>query len=327
MIGLGEKASSSVIYYLWLTFSNMSYVFESREPLVINPRGHINNDEYDEIYHQFEAARGENKDFCPMYIVAPYDKLEMEEGNTINQNIAQATNLSSWHPSVASPEWVVVTRAAALARRSFDFMKRCLTAFDETDWSSVFHETAISFKSYSILFRIDSAFIVDSDSSSTGGNLSICENADGVPESTYTRSMNTRFLGPKHFRKKLYRNLQGGAEDTLLLCWQPIQSVVDSLRRKFGSHALFLYNELCPEVVGVVWRPQTFSPMAFSVMTSDYVRPTNDKNWKANTLVIRNANDLLRAMSEHHQDIVTTVKVFHESTVCRHSKRRKLSIG
>jgi hypothetical protein len=259
----------------------------------------------------------------PMYIIAPYDKTDIDEEDA--RNAVQAAKESSWHPSVASPESVVLTRAAALAKLSYVFMNRCLVNFDETDWSAVFHETATAFKSYSVLLRINSDFVVDSDSSSTGGNLDICANADGVLETAYTRSMRTRFLGPKPLRRKLYRNLRAGPDDAVLSTWQPVQSVVKSLRDEFGPYALFFYNELSPEVVGLVWRPQTYSPMPFSVMASDYARPTEDGDWKSDSLVMRNASDLLREMRQYSQDIVTTVKIFDDSCMIHRSKKRKLS--
>ena len=50
------------------------------EPLIVDPRGHIDSVEYDDIRVEFESARGPKGDAGdPMYIVAPYDKLEVDE--------------------------------------------------------------------------------------------------------------------------------------------------------------------------------------------------------------------------------------------------------
>jgi U3 small nucleolar RNA-associated protein 22 len=299
-------------------------LFVLREPLVVNPRGHISDDEYDEINHEFEKTRGENMDGGPpMYIIAPYDKADVEDGGMDSADAVQAVKETEWHASVDSPEWVVVTRAVSLAKRSYDFMYLCLTSFDETDWSAVFHETASAFKSYSILFRVSSEFVVDVDSSSTGGNLDISVNVDDTPESSFTLCMKSRFQGPKSLRRKVYRNLRADVEGEILYSWRPVQLLVDSLRRKFGTTALFFYNAFSPEVIGVVWRPKTFPPKSFSVMASEYARPTGGK-WKSDSLVVRNASDLLREMSQFHKDIVTTVKVFDERYMVQPSKRRKI---
>jgi hypothetical protein len=299
-----------------------SLLFVLREPLVVNPRGHISDDEYDEINRVFEKTRGENMDGgAPMYIIAPYDKADIEDSGMDSTDAVQTVKETEWHASVDSPEWVVVTRAVSLAKRSYDFMFLCLTRFDETDWSAVFHETASAFKSYSILFRVSSEFVVDVDSSSTGGNLDIA-NVDGTPESSFTRCMKSRFQGPKSLRRKVYRNLRADVEGEILYSWRPVQQLVDSLRRKFGTTALFFYNAFSPEVIGVVWRPKTFPPKSFSVMASEYARPTGG-NWKSDSLVARNASDLLREMSQFHKDIVTTVKIFDEGCMVHRSKRRK----
>jgi hypothetical protein len=261
----------------------------------------------------------------PMYIIAPYDRAEVDDDEFNDEDTSKPPKESSWHPSVPSPEWVVVTRVKVLAKRSYEFMKNCLTSFDETDWSAVFHETPTAFKSYSILFRVSSEFVMDADSSSTGGDLGISTNSEDVMESSYTRSMKARFLGPKALRRKLYRNLRAGSEDAVLSTWHPVHSVVRALRHHFGSRALFFFNELSPEVIGLVWRPQTFSHAPFSVMTSDYARPTEKSGWKSDSLVMRNATDFLREMSQYFHDIVTTVKIFDESCMSHRSKRRKIS--
>jgi hypothetical protein len=65
--------------------------------------------------------------------------------------------------------------------------------------------------------------------------------------------------------------------------------------------------------------------MPFSVMASDYARPTEDGDWKSDSLVMRNASDLLREMRQYSQDIVTTVKIFDNSCMIHRSKKRKLS--
>ena len=301
-----------------------------REPLIVDPRGHINSDEYDTINSQFEQARGEKMDGGPpMYIIGPYDKAEISKDESISDDSKAKSVQAVWHPSFDSPEWVVVTRAVSLARHSYEFMNKCLQNFDESNWSAIFNESAAGFKAYSVLFRVSADFIPDSTSSSTCGNLGIIPNNDGVSESAYTRSMKARYMGPKPLRRRVYRNLRERGGGDVLSMWKPVIEVVEALRERFRDHALFFFNELSPEVIGLLWRPNTFSAMSFSVMTSDYARPTDVGSWKNDSLVVRNERDLLREMSQYHQDIVTTVKMFEDRSerISHSSKRRKISHG
>lgn len=264
----------------------------------------------------------------PMYIIAPYDKAELSE-DVSTPNEAKTTSDTTWNPTFDSPEWVVVTRAVSLAKHSFDFLNKCNQDFDESNWSAIFNESTDGFRSYSVLFRVSPDFVVDPTSSSTCSNLGIAPNSEGIPESAYTRSMKARYLGPKLLRRRVYRNLQENGRDAVLSTWTPVTEVMESLRERFKEHALFFFNELSPEVIGLLWRPDTFSAMSFSVMTSDYARPIDGGNWKNGSLVMRNESDLLREMSQYHQDIVTTVKMFEDRSerISHSSKRRKISHG
>jgi hypothetical protein len=261
----------------------------------------------------------------PMYIIAPYNRIDLDNNK---RDIIDKTNeakLSSWLPSFDSPEWVVVTRVVTLAQCSYEFMTNCLKSFDESDWSAIFHESATGFKSYNALFRVGSEFIPDVTSSSTCSNLGIVPSEDGFSESAYTRSMKARYIGPKPLRQKIYRNLRESGSEVVLTMWRPVPEVVDILRERFGDQALFFFNELSPEVIGLLWRPYTFNNTSFSVMTSDYARPVNDGDWKNDSLVIRNEKDVLREMSQYYLDVVTTVKIFDGSSQrLSPSKKRKI---
>lgn len=343
---------------------------------MVNPRGHIQSDDYDDIQTQFELIRGEHRNAGPpMYIIAPYDKNEDADDGDVedsltgtggmsrtgtNINNKTKKNSKSWQPSLASPEWVVVTRACALAKRSYDFMMQCLYNFEDVNnnndddddalakindnWSAVFHETANAFKAYSILFRIHPDFVVDKNSSSSNGKFGISKqrvqqqmDSVGVYESSYTQSLKSRFMGPRILQRKLYRNFRnemnksGSDGGTVLITsWHPVRSIVETLRKKFHAYALFFYNDSAPDVIGLLWRPQTFVPISFSVMSLEYARPiirpgtTNnnvddvhddddENNWKHDTLVMKNVYDMLREMSHYYNDVVTSIKIFDES--------------
>ena len=265
-----------------------------------------------------------------MYIVAPYDKLELDEEDPMNRNSVKTSNQSSWQPNTISPEWVCLTRSVALAKRSHSFMMKKLMTFSmSNDWSAIFHESPASFQSYSVLLRVNTDFVVDTEASSTGNDLSPSSGKTGIPETSYTRSMRARIKGPKGLRRKVYKNIQNSASNGPILLWQPVQSVISSLRDKFGAYALFFYNGLSPEVIGLVWRPEIVETMSFSAMTSEYARPLDDdeQSWKNDSLVIRNATDLLREMSEYYQFVITTVKIIDESCLTPSSKRQKLMVS
>eukprot|EP00537_Pseudo-nitzschia_pungens_P011070 CAMPEP_0172386406 /NCGR_PEP_ID=MMETSP1061-20121228/3972_1 /TAXON_ID=37318 /ORGANISM="Pseudo-nitzschia pungens, Strain cf. pungens" /LENGTH=1289 /DNA_ID=CAMNT_0013115787 /DNA_START=259 /DNA_END=4128 /DNA_ORIENTATION=- len=299
------------------------------EPLIVDPRGHIDSSDCDEIHVQFEKARGEKGDAGhPMYIITPYDKLEVEEDDPMNRNSVKTSSQSIWQPNTIPSEWVCLTRSVALAKRSYSFMLKKILAFTKSsDWSAIFHESPASFQSYSVLLRVNTDFVLDKEASSTGNDLNPSPDEHGTLESSYSRSMKARIEGPKGLRRKVYKNIQNGASDETILQWQPIRSVISSLREKFGAYALFFYNELSPEVIGLVWRPQTVATLPFSAMTAEYARPLDDdeRTWKNDSLVIRNATDLLREMSEYYQYVITTVKIIDESCFGPSSKRRKLA--
>jgi len=150
---------------------------------------------------------------------------------------------------------------------------------------------------------------VDPDASSTWRELGIVGCV-----SSYTRSMEARFAGPKPLRRKMYRNLQTNETDEerrppLITSWTPLTSVVRELRNRFASSAVFFFNDLSPEVIGVLWRPRIFDPKPFSIMASEGTMPS-ESGWKSDSFLTRNARDILRDMSQYYQHVVTNVKIF-----------------
>lgn len=197
-----------------------------RHPLVVDPHGHISEDDHSDIVTQFEHARGPNfKNGPPMYIVSTNDRRsgsedeydEPKKGPKADKGSCPSN--STWVPTFTqhNPEFVVLSRAAVLAKRSHDFLMEALSSNNTVDWSIVFHETPSSFMSYSALLRVDSDFIVDKECSSTGSKISVYASKDGVLESSFTRSMRQRSLGPKILRRKVYRNLSNSEEDVVLV--------------------------------------------------------------------------------------------------------------
>jgi hypothetical protein len=99
--------------------------------------------------------------------------------------------------------------------------------------------------------------------------------------------------------------------------------MVDTLRKQLGSTALFFNNDLCPEVVAVLWRP-LFAPRSFSAMVSEGVRPVIPSDWKAVTLVTLNVKDVLREVEQYTADIVTDCRVF-DGRPMEHRSKKTLS--
>lgn len=102
--------------------------------------------------------------------------------------------------------------------------------------------------------------------------------------------------------------------------------MVCSLREKFGSLALFFYNDLSPDVVAMLWRPTTFVTQSLSVMRSEYKRPLEDAQWKSDSLMINNPQDIMREMSQFTEDMVVSTKILDNRSIPkgdRPNKKRK----
>jgi len=287
---------------------------------LVDPRGHIDDENYHQIYHVFNSIRKLSKDpGPPMYVIAPYDG----ETEDYKDDGVATRMLGKWEPSVASPELVVLNRIIYLAKRSRHMMHRCLVSFDDSDCMSVFQETPHSFKSYSLLMRVHEDFITDFETSSTGGRLAVDKTEDGQNESSFARSMAALSLGPRLLRQKVYRNLRRGPSNGVVPFWHPVRDLVDRLENVFGRQAVFFYNQNCPEVICVLLRPHVFPPVLFSVMSSERSCPM-DYEWHASSHVTRNLGDIVREMFEYSKDIVSDIRVFDETCLSHFSKRQKV---
>ncbi|EEC42738.1 predicted protein [Phaeodactylum tricornutum CCAP 1055/1] len=250
----------------------------AKEPLVVDPHCSLTEEDYSQLLAHFDGVRGiDLQDGPPMYIVTPYDQVnkDLEDAHEVSITNLPTKSLS-WTPAFTStnPEWVVLSRLSMLASRTYSFLQKSLVDFQRNNWSAAFQVTAASFHAYSAVLRIGPDFVVDSEASSTGGSLSVRPNKNGAYESSYTRSMQNRSEGPKLLRRKLYRNLVDSIEshEEVILEWRPVDALIDRLRSRLGSWAVFFYNDLCPEVIGVLWRP-LFEPRSFSALASEYARP------------------------------------------------------
>ena len=67
------------------------------------------------------------------------------------------------------------------------------------------------------------------------------------------------------------------------------------MQSKLGHLAIFFYNEMAPEVIAMLWRPDAFTSQPFSAVKSEFLRPI-ESNWQENSLVIANATDTMNAV-------------------------------
>jgi Nrap protein domain 6 len=284
--------------------------------MIVDPHGHIADEDRNTILTRFEQVRGPNHDGgAPLYIVSPSDRQGIDDALSVPDNTTPRNSTgkaaAAWNPSftASTPEWVVLTRTISLARKTRAFLNSKLTLFENTGWPAAFHETPTSFKAYSALLRVNTDLVVDAASCSTGTDLSTSMGI-GVPDTCYTKSMREVFLGPQKLRLKLYRNMRDDEAGQVLYDFTPVIALVESLRQKFGTLGLFFFNSLCPEVIAILWRPHVLGASPFSAITSEFAQPCLASGWKSDTMVVYNTNDILREMSQHFDGVVTKVKVF-----------------
>ena len=91
--------------------------------------------------------------------------------------------------------------------------------------------------------------------------------------------------------------------------WQPVNALVKALRSKYSDYAVFFYNQFSPEVIAMIWRPDAFKPQPFSAVASEFKRPVAGQ-WKEDSLVIANADDLMEEIGYLSRNVVSTFKVF-----------------
>eukprot|EP00554_Chaetoceros_debilis_P006566 CAMPEP_0194073910 /NCGR_PEP_ID=MMETSP0149-20130528/1122_1 /TAXON_ID=122233 /ORGANISM="Chaetoceros debilis, Strain MM31A-1" /LENGTH=1393 /DNA_ID=CAMNT_0038753963 /DNA_START=143 /DNA_END=4324 /DNA_ORIENTATION=+ len=277
----------------------------ARSPLVVDPEGHINGEDRASIFSQFETIRGQDfKHGPPLYIISPNDHCEEDD---------------SWSPSFTKhlPERVIMGRICALAKRSNRFLMNSLTCSSDENgsnasWASIFQESPKSLRSYSALFRVDPQIILESSSSATAcDHASLLEN--DVVATPYRRTMDKRYIGPKALKKKMYKNLSSNGSE-ILYGWAPITTIVQKLRSQFGRYAVFFYNEFCPDVIAILWRPTILQRQPFSAMHSAFCAPI-ESDWVGNGLVTTNTNDILRSIRCVLQDVVVDTKVLDDKAI------------
>ncbi|EJK57061.1 hypothetical protein THAOC_22937, partial [Thalassiosira oceanica] len=149
--------------------------------------------------------------------------------------------------------------------------------------------------------------VADGGCSSTGADCSVGpDGKSGRLVGPFERSMERRHAGPRELRRKNYKNLV--LEKDTLHEWRPVQSLVAGLRSAYGRYAVFFYNELAPDVIALLWRPDAFRPVPFSALVSESKRPVLDR-WTGDSLVVTNADDVVAEIVQRSRNVITTFKV------------------
>jgi U3 small nucleolar RNA-associated protein 22 len=295
----------------------------ANQPFIVDPQGHLTRSDYENIFAHFKNCRG---DGCtkgpPMYIITPNDRKEMKKSNEKHYGGAFFPTFTITHP-----EQVILSRAAALAKRSFSYLLSYIASGLEPEVGAVFLESPQSLRSFSALLRVDPAILVDSACSSIDGDFAMSTNQNGQIETPFMKSYKRRINGPKALRKTTYKNLTTAAGEGLLQEWQPISHLVQSLRSKFGDKAVFFFNELSPDIIALLWRPDTFKPGPLSALHSENKRPI-EIFWHSDSLVVTNQDDILTEIEHMCQPVVLEVKVLDDRLMMIKSdkslKRQKL---
>ena len=293
----------------------------ARQPLIFDPQGGMSAEDYARVQSDFEAIRGEDYSNGPPMFLITLGCIRSAEAQSMN-GIPGVANRQIEHcmPTFTreSPELVVLSRIIALAKRTELFLLDLLTKGEpihldgNNTWASAFHESTSSLKSYSVLLRVDPHIVVDPGSSSTSGDSATKITDEGL-KTPFTRSAVRRSTGPKSLRIHTYKNV-GSSAEAIIHGWCPIANLVETLRAKFGSSAVFFYNALAPDIVALLWRPTAFSPVSFTAMHSEYKRPVENE-WQEDSLAIQNAEDLLRKICHVADSAIEDVKILDDRSV------------
>jgi len=111
----------------------------------------------------------------------------------------------------------------------------------------------------------------------------------------------------------MFKNVNGSkAGNAIVVSWSPVDLLVAQLRLKFGHIAVFFYNEFTPDVIAVLWRPNTFLSQPFTAMHSEFKRPIDD-DWQVDSLIKTNPFDVLQEMQFLARNVIIDMKVLDNS--------------
>eukprot|EP00953_Heterococcus_sp_UTEX-ZZ885_P026064 14120-Heterococcus_DN1.PRE.2 len=212
---------------------------------------------------------------CSMYLIASYDKASNSGGN--NSSNSSTTSSQQWIPSwtKTTPEHAVLGRVKALAQVSLSTLLQWITSTtaassssntahetasvtDALGWQSVFKLSKEEVATFNVKIKINSMLCADSGNSVSGA------------DTLYKHKVK----GCKALRLKLYKNMATGLHASqLYIGFEPVHELVRELQARYGHVALFMYNSMAPNAIGIVWRPSAYTQSTFNAMNSRYCMP------------------------------------------------------
>lgn len=79
--------------------------------------------------------------------------------------------------------------------------------------------------------------------------------------------------GSKKKKKKTTKTTKGRQTAPIYVGLDLVENYLSELRERFGHLALFFYNALQEQVIGVVWKPGIFKPKPFKVANAQHAIP------------------------------------------------------
>jgi U3 small nucleolar RNA-associated protein 22 len=218
---------------------------------------------------------------CSMYLIASYDKTS----NSGSSN-SSTTSSQQWIPSwtKTTPEHAVLGRLKAVAHVSLSTLLQWITstatdsssssnsssntaaaAAHETasvssasGWQSVFKLSNEEVATFNVKIKINSMLCADNGNCMSGA------------DTLYKHKVK----GCKALRLKLYKNMATGLHASqLYIGFEPVHELVRELQARYGHVALFMYNSMAPNAIGIVWRPSAYTQSTFNAMNSRYCMP------------------------------------------------------
>ena len=108
--------------------------------------------------------------------------------------------------------------------------------------------------------------------------------------------MQTNYVGVQikggKFALSKYKNIHSDSS-SLLVGFNPVQKYVQVLEANFGTFAVFFFDQLGGNTIGVAWRPSAFLPQAFRVIDSHGKIAIELPNTKRKCQMIPNISSIL----------------------------------
>jgi len=247
----------------FLRFLHLLSTFDfDRFPLIVDINKELKVDDYSSIQAFFERAKIQNDAKTAIFVATPYEKESIWTHNC--------------------PSKLILKRIIRYAQHS-EHILQGLLSFDteestQISWKTLFQTPFVDFDA---IIQLDPHMIPYYDF-----NL----NAQPKPKS----KKKSIFDVPK------YKNVKSAENTGLLVGFNPIENYMDDLQARFKDVAVFFYDQLGGDKVGVVWNPSYFLPHTFRLANVTFALPlthctkeNKDKKSSSSSLIIPNVFEML----------------------------------